>query len=266
MSFTEDAPDRQTDKVRAWLDRLMFRPAQPGPEPELAPPVGGLDPISTQADPDIIATAIAYARRSDADPELRLLWARYAHSASDRLWGGTSRTALAASRLYQQVLTEQDLTVDAVHVARRRLAAHTYDPDSLLHQGSYALALHDDGQCDEAQEQITAALDHWSRRPHDCQDPGSLLLSGATIHAGCGRLTEAVTLLAQERVQLAVLTEHTRAAAGRLLSRAAANHHPRCASRTATRGAPSFEALSPGFWLAVLQPLPPASRPDDARQ
>ncbi|XVU24266.1 hypothetical protein ACQPZJ_44730 [Actinoplanes sp. CA-054009] len=256
MSITEDSPGGRARKVRDWLDRMVFSPARTGPGPDPAPPVGGLDPITAAYDPEIIAAAIAYARRHDADPELRLLWARYALTASAHLWGHTGRTTVTASRVYQHVLTDQDLTFEAAFLAERRLVHGGPFVDEVADGCQYATTLHADGQCDDADQQIATVLRLWQDRTHDWRLTTTVLLTGTKIYTGCGRHTDAVNLLTRSRAHLAELDQRYRQLAASGLANSRANHHQRCASTTPTSDPPNGDALTVGFWLDIMQPPP----------
>ena len=229
-----------------------------------------LDPITARPDPDVIATAMAYARRPDADPEKQLLWGRYAYTAASQQWGPLHPLTLRAASIYQRVLAGQGLTFDAVRISHDRLAAFEEAGDicqALASRCRYAVALHRDGQCDLAERQITTALRQWWASPHGHGHAATVLLAAAAVHAGCGRTTKAAQLLHRDAAHLTHLSATDRRLAAHWLAIVTHTHPAWCNYLDARP--PGSVSEHRDSWLHILtQPLsadtdgpyPPAPR------
>ncbi|MCY1141486.1 hypothetical protein OWR29_26110 [Actinoplanes sp. Pm04-4] len=246
----------------AWL-RAVTRAAQtPLPPPaavndgDRPAAMAGLDPITAPADADIVAAALAHARDTSADRESRLLWGRYAYHNARTLFGDLHPAAVAASRIYQRILAEQQFTFDAVRVAQQRLHAFERARDqvqTLTSRCSYATALHRDGDCEQAEQQTALALRTWWASPHGLGHSAMVLLSAAAIRAGCGRTRTAVTTLVDHAAHLAHLDGSCRRMAARWLATIATTHPQQC-QYTSAAASPDRDVLQQQvFWLSVLQ-------------
>ena len=255
-----------TDSTR-WLRTLLDQAEPPttGHRSQAAwdPPLDvlvRLDPITTAPDPDVIAAAIVYARRRHAEAEPQLLWARYASTAARTLWDKAHPTAIRASMTYHNVLIRQGLTFDAVRIRQDQLDIYRElgDPTRILAaRCGLALALHRDGQCDTAEEQIRLVLRQWWGSPHGYGHASMVLLVAASIHAGCGRTTEARQLLTRDAVHLAHLNPRDRHLAAQWLATVAVTHPTGCSLRAPeTPLVPDDDARRAfwsGFWLGALR-------------
>ncbi|WP_250002122.1 hypothetical protein [Actinoplanes sp. M2I2] len=219
------------------------------------PPAGvaGLDPITAPADPEVIAAAIIRARQSGADAESRLLWGRFAYRAAVRRWGLLHPVSVRAGSVYQRVLTEQALTFDAVRVCEQRLAADEESGDprtALASRCRFAVALHRDGQCDLADEQIVGVLRRWHASPQGYGQAEMVLLAAAGVYAGCGRTGQAVQALTRDGAYLAQMDARCRRLAARWLA-SVVRTHPRWCTQPHNPGGQDRGGDS-GNWLAVL--------------
>nr|WP_221382494.1 hypothetical protein [Actinoplanes polyasparticus] len=171
---------------------------------ELSALFAPLDPITTPADLDLALAAIAYASDEHHDDETRLLWARWAYQAVNQLRVPTDPDAIMISSCYQQVLSSQGLTVDAVTVCAARLhAVEASGERSMSTRHSLALALHADGQCADAHRQMAAAVR--DRAGSDRLPQLIVLLAQARLFAGCGMARTAVRMLYRHREQFSFL-------------------------------------------------------------
>ena len=216
-----------------------------------------LDPITAAPDPDVIAAAIVYARHRNAEPELQLVWARHAKTAAEALWGLQHPATRRVARVYHDVLVRQGLTFDAVRICEDELAIRKLgDPvRELAARCALALALHRDGQCDTAEQQIRRALRQWWASPHGYGNASKVLFGAAAIDAGCGRTTSSVKLLTDDAAHLAYLdTSHRDLAAMWLAT--VTRQHPTGCSLSRTDSPPNRSHSCPdqkAFWLRVLQ-------------
>ncbi|MBM2623435.1 hypothetical protein JIG36_48865 [Actinoplanes sp. LDG1-06] len=246
--------DFRGDRWRRLLKEPVSRPAANLLRP-VPTALATLDPVAAAADPEVIATAIVYARRASAEPEARLMWGRYAYTAAIHLWGPTHPVALRAASIYQRVVAEQGLTFDAVRVAEDRLSAYELLGDpcrELTGRCALAVALHRDGQCDLADEHITVALRAWWASPHGYGHGPTVLLSAAAIFAGCNQLNRAAQVLIDSAAHLGQFDGTDRRQAAGWLATITATHPGRCLHGSrAGRPSDDVEAYRE-FWLTVL--------------
>jgi hypothetical protein len=236
---------------------------------ERAVPVGrigavlaGLDPITTPPDHDVIAAVVLFLHAGGGSRELRLLWARYAYHGAERLAGTNHPLWLRAAQLYREVLTEQQLTVDAVRVCERRLAVYRRRRDPalvLINQAVLGTALHLDGQCERAEQQVTDALTVWAAGRRDARPGTTVLLSAAAVRAGCGNTQAATALLREHAGCLARLGEARRHAAATLLARTVRAHPPCC--ELPHPPANGNRERRQAFWRCHLTPSPARRSP-----
>ena len=260
-----------TDSTR-WLRTLLEQAKQPttahqSPAPGNPPPdvLVRLDPITTAPDPDTIAAAVVYARRRHAEAEPQLLWARYASTAARNLWDKAHPTAIRAATTYHNVLVSQGLTFDAVRIRQDQLDIYRElgDPTRILAaRCGLALALHRDRQCDTAEEQIRLVLRQWWGSPHGYGHASLVLLVAASIHAGCGRTTEAQQLLTRDAAHLTHLNPGDRHLAAQWLTTVAVTHPTGCSLRTPETSPVPGDDGQRAFWLGALRPCPT----DDSRR
>lgn len=202
------------------------------------------DPITARPDADLIGVAMVVARCPALDEETRLLWARYAYQASRLLVGDTRVLSLHATAVYAKVCGEQGLTFDVVWLCEQQVAAYRQlGRPGWVVSGlrTLALALHDDGQCEDAEQAITEAVQLWCDRSDDPRLE-TVVTSAAVIAAGCGRTDDAVGLLRDYAPAMDELTGSHRQVTARWLA-VAELVHPQVCSRRPTPG--------PGTWPAV---------------
>ncbi|XVU24263.1 hypothetical protein ACQPZJ_44715 [Actinoplanes sp. CA-054009] len=226
-------------------------PAAPAPAAGLT----GWDPITAPDDPDLIAAALAYGRRIDADPEQALLWGRYAYQAAGRGWGSTHEVTIVAGQVYQDVLACQGLTFDAARVVKQRIAAYQQAGDpvqELFSRSAYAVALHRDGQCELAAEQTRIVLKQWRSSPYRYGDPATVLVSAAAVRAGCGQVNAAVELLHRDAPHLADMRPEDVRTAATWLAVVAATHPHWCGNTPPAPVPTGGFAEHYAFWLAAL--------------
>lgn len=256
-----------------WLHALLELAQQPTTEhrsPDtVVPPSGvlaGLDPITAVPETHVITAAMNYARCPHAEAEPQLLWARHARTAARILWGKGHPAAMQAAVVYHDVLLRQGLTFDAVRIGEEQFEIYReLGEPTRIHAArcGLALALHRDGQCDTAQEQIRRVLRQWWASPHGYGHATMVLLIAAAIHAGCGRPTEAAQLLTRDAAHLAHLDPADRHLAAQWLATVAGTHPSRCSLRTPAAAPAPGDDAQPVFWLRILQP-PGALRPRSA--
>lgn len=159
----------------------------------LSEALAGIDPIVAPADPRLIQAAQFYATYLGEDTDrdrhdLQLTWARYAYLSAGQAWGlGSERWQKAAAH-YADVLTAQGLPGDAVTVQRRRVAAYEPDrtgPAAFSARRSLAVALHTDGRCGEALDEIRTALHAWRCLPDTQPGQGRPLIHAYLRMAAC---------------------------------------------------------------------------------
>ncbi|MCY1144051.1 hypothetical protein OWR29_39160 [Actinoplanes sp. Pm04-4] len=262
-----------------WLHTMarMARPAPPasgdlarpgGAGAAWPPLVAGLDPITAPDDPETIVAATLTARRSDTDAETRLLWGRYAYRAAQRLWGGACPATIGIGRVYEQVLAAQDLSFDAVRVCEQRLAACEPGTDvgrALTSGCELAVALHRDGQCEQAEQQSRIGLRQWQASPHGYYGHAAVvLLTAAAVRAGCGQHRAAARVLTDDAAHLADLDPACRHAAAGWLATVTITHPHRCGATPPAPPASGTLEQQQRQWLATLETLPAAARPGAA--
>ncbi|MFF5291898.1 hypothetical protein [Paractinoplanes globisporus] len=188
-----------------------------------------VDPVTAAANDELIVAAFGFLRLRRGDSETQLLWGRYAYAASCLLYGAGHSLSIEASCLLQHILAEQGLTFDALHLCRLRLAVLSrrgLQDEVWSTRLSLANALHADGQCVQARREISTVRRRSARFVAGRQHAVRVLLSEATILAGCGRTGQAVRLLQARAETLRGLGDFGRHAAARWF--AVAEHtHPR---------------------------------------
>ena len=226
-----------------------------------------IDPITAPPDTELIAAAAAYARRGDGGPESRLLWGRYAYTASRTLWGFTHPVTLRMVGVFEAVLAAQQLTFDVVRLCEDRVAAyrHLDQPDQVTAaRCSLVMALHRDGQCDNAEHEIADVLQTQADGHAPARRSPSIVLSYAVVLAGCGTTGRAVCVLQDHADLLIQLTAaEVQATAGWLAATERA-HHAVCQHRCTGRMPPDVAGRRL-FWLAQLTNLTPPPIPQDSR-
>ena len=164
------------------------------------------DPFAAAAERDLIHAAMTFAPLAVGMPADQLSWARYAYRASLHAYGPVHDVTVQAGDVLSDVLQRQRLSVDAITVLNAQADAYTRRRDiarATVTRSRLAKLLHEDGRCDDAEQQITAALTH---RCHD-DDPALRIPRAAatlvhiTILACCGR-HQAAEHLARSQQQL----------------------------------------------------------------
>jgi hypothetical protein len=160
------------------------------------PPIAGavpllsrLDPATTPAHRLFIEAAIAHSQIT-ADPDIRLAWARYAHSGGYQLHGPYDPTTRRAALLYAQALTEHGNLRAAYRLHRHRLAVAQLlaQPDEVITAHRYlAEACHNIGQCVQAVGEVHHALALWHAHRQPTGEGHQIVASYAVILAGCGQ-------------------------------------------------------------------------------
>ena len=165
------------------------------------------DPVAAAADPDLIDAALIFAALAARAPTDQLSWARYAYRASQHAYGPVHDVTVRTGDVLSDVLQLQRFGVDAITVLQAQTEAYTRRRDiarATVTRSRLARFLHEDGRCDDAEQQITAALTH--RNP-GLDDPVLRLtraitaLTHITILACCGR-HHAAERLARSQQQL----------------------------------------------------------------
>lgn len=179
----------------------------------LASLLAGLDPITAPADPQLVDLVQTYlvlhdyvtyfdrVPRSAADDDFGLSWSLYALRKTEDLFGTRDPKWSQVAARHARVLAGQGLTGDAVTVHRRRLemAVGGRHPESIAETWrAVAYALHADGQCGEAHDEIAAALRCWHITPDPACRYGTYLLRAALLMlAGCGDADRAIATIEQ---------------------------------------------------------------------
>jgi hypothetical protein len=173
----------------------------------LAQALAGIDPDTAPADPRIIAAAVAYLAALTFLPDvpgrrdIRFAWARYAYTASMHRYGTGSGRWQHAATVYACVLADQGFTFDAAMIYQRKLQAfaeHGLAREIPTARKQFAVALHVDGQCDQALHQVRTALDECLRLPCAETTTSEIVISYAGILHACGHTGAAETVLAQD--------------------------------------------------------------------
>ena len=171
----------------------------------LAAALQRFDPVAAAADPDLIDAAALFAALAVRVPVDQLSWARYAYRASLHAYGPVHDVTVRTGDVLSDVLQLQRLCVDAIAVLDAQAGAYIRRRDTARATGTrsqLARLLHDDGRCDQAEQQMTAALTH--RHPDNpaLRIPRAVAtLVHITILAGCGR-HHAAEHLARSQQQL----------------------------------------------------------------
>jgi hypothetical protein len=281
----------QTRRCFAMLPAVLRRAYRLGAYGEndaalrlLAYALAGIDPITAPPDPGLIDAATLYAALL-ADPcdvprrhDLRLTWSRYAYQASERGFGTHSDRWQHAADGYAAVLSDQNLTSDAVAVHQRRLTAcqqHQQHSEIPFARGQLATALHADGRCVDAREQIRVALHAWRHTAGVSAESGQALLRAhLRILAGCGRAYQAYLVAGENTDLFGAPGSSTRQAAicyaAMNLRKAELEHPPICELRSDRSTAPQVrtDEESLAYWCALLsgeaRNVPPSPASGDA--
>jgi hypothetical protein len=191
------------------------------------------DPVAARADFDLITAVILLLRGDRGTAEQRLSWARYAYQAAERLVGVDHPLWLRVAECYRGVLAEQGLTVDAVQVCERRMAVYRQRRDfdrMVVSRCALADALRDDGQCWRADGEVAGAVSLTFAAGLGGRTREIVVLTRATLMAGCGDIAPAGVWLGEESAVLAGLDRHGRHRAATRLARTV-QRHPACCER-----------------------------------
>jgi hypothetical protein len=223
------------------------------------------DPVTAAPDHALIGAAIAYVRSRAGDDETRLLWSRYAYASAARLVGVRHPLWRQTATLYRTVLTAQGLTFDAVRVCEQKVAvARALGDAAHLHitRCGLASALHEDGQCELADQYSRDVLAAWTAQPGSPVAAGrGVVLTAAAIAAGCRNTPRAVRLLHRHGDVLHGLDQPGRQAAAWWLARSESTHPPRCQLQPPAPSGES-EAGREEIWACLLDRI---SRGDGPR-
>jgi hypothetical protein len=239
----------------------------------LSQALAGFDPVTARHDLRLIRAAILYIDvlsfdRTVADrADLQLSWVRYTHAAALGCFGTGSPVWQDIAAMYARVCAAQGLTFDTVLMRRRILAAcQRYGPaERIPHaRAELAVALHADGQCDQARTEIHDAFRYWQHTGLPGQPAGGELLDTyAGILAGCGHTEAARTLLTDHAYLVAVPGTTDRGTAAFItavhIARAERDHPPVCTAhppRPPTSPPQSGERWR--FWQKVMREPPRA--------
>jgi hypothetical protein len=235
-----------------WLFEALF---SDDPEQSIMEVLRPLDPTAAPDHPNLIAAATTIADSPRQPATTRLSWARYAHSASERICRPQSEVSLHAARAFAQVLAEQDMLADAIVVHNQiivTLERHSDVRSVVDARRALADLLYAHGRCCSAEQQLTAAYELWYRHRNepDVRRRGATITTEhAAVLAGCGRHDDAFTLLRERRHVLddpsASRRQATAILGGVRIQEAIAEHRPAC-----TR--------SPGA-ARTAHPIPPIS-------
>jgi hypothetical protein len=185
--------------------RTAYRAAGPGTSPlsspgSLAEILAGMNPVSEPADAELVAASVVLGRCASADPRLRAVWMHYAYRAARQLWGDANPATLRISRAYQRLATELGHLLPAVLTAEHRLRVYQRlgaTEQEMTTGLELAALLSQTGLCEFALDRITGTWTTWQASRRDPATGLRILLDRAVMLAGCGRSSDAITILDQ---------------------------------------------------------------------
>ena len=225
-----------------------------------------LNPATQPEDAELVAAALVYVRCRGTDPQQRCVWARYAYRAARLLWGDAHPATLRISRVYQRLLTELGHpSLPAVLLCEQRLGIYQHlglTHEALCTGADLSNLLHGAGCCAAAFERIT---DTWRDWRAGSREPGLgclILLTRATILAGCGRTHASVATLNGYAGLLASASAEQNELTAQLLT-TAERCHPAVCGRRPRPQPPADGKQRMRFWTGALHQAA-AIRPDRA--
>jgi hypothetical protein len=209
---SEQDPIRTLDGLPALTRRtrrLIFDDDPDAARRLLADALAGIDASTAPPDARLIDAASVYASLladpaevASTHPDRQRGWSQYAADAAERAFGTHSETWQSAAAHHADLLSEYGHTADAVAVHQRRLSAyrlqHRRHPAIASTRRALAIALHDDGQCEAAWHQMSAALHAWRHTANVTAPSGrALLRTYLAILAACGKDAQARAVVAE---------------------------------------------------------------------
>ncbi|XVU24272.1 hypothetical protein ACQPZJ_44760 [Actinoplanes sp. CA-054009] len=163
------------------------------------PLLAGADPAVLPEHLSLVTAALGFCEEL-TDAGLKLAWAEYAHRVTVFHSGPQDPLASAAMLAYARALTLNGRPIDAyrLHRTRATLLAESGRDDQLCEAWRYlAAAEHGLSNCVQAVATIQRALTLWQHHRTPVEEGPRILASYTAILAGCGRTSDAVTLISR---------------------------------------------------------------------